>query len=63
MNATLIDIPGLTINQQAVGLEDSTDKAYTLNISDGNNKIQIEICFGKITNIIVNGKKGNCKHY
>lgn len=56
MNGTIIDIPGIHANISTFELEHSTDKAQVIEIKDGKQKIEIEICFGRITRIKVNEK-------
>lgn len=52
MNGTVIDIPGISVSVNPISLEDSSDKAYVINVKDSYGKIvTLEISFGKITNI------------
>lgn len=48
MNGTVIDIPGITVSVTPIELQDSTDAAHLLTITDGNKSIQITIAYGKI---------------
>jgi len=52
MNGTVIDIKGINVSVIPINLEDSTDKAYTITISDSERSVILNICFGKITDII-----------
>ena len=49
MNGTVIDISGLSVKVIPIDLEDSTDKAHLLIISDGNKEITLTISYGRIT--------------
>lgn len=51
MNGTIIDVPGITINVASIDMQDSTDTAHVIIISDGEKKVEIEINFGKIKSI------------
>ena len=62
MNGTIIDIPGIHVNISTYDMEDSSDKAQVITIKDEKQKIDIEICFGKITGIKINEKKCRIKH-
>jgi len=50
MNGTVIDIQGINVSVNPISLEDSTDIAYILTITDGSKEIIIQIAFGKIIN-------------
>lgn len=58
MNGTVIDIAGITVNVLPIDLEDSTDKAYLLTITDGHKQITLSISYGRITDETVH----RCKH-
>lgn len=49
MNGTVIDIPGITVSVTPIELQDSTDTAHLLTITDGNKQIIITISYGRIT--------------
>lgn len=49
MNGTIIDISGITVSVTPIDLEDSTDKAHLLRITDGNKTITLTISYGRIT--------------
>ena len=51
MNGTVIDINGISCSVNPIELQDSTDKANIITISDGDREVKIEIIFGKITQI------------
>lgn len=51
MNGTIIDIPGITVHVNPIELEDSTDVAHVLTISDEGRIITLNISYGKITEI------------
>ena len=52
MNGTIIDIPGISVSVNPISLEDSSDKAYVINIKDSYGRIvTLEVIYGKITNI------------
>lgn len=54
MNGTVIELPGVTINQQAFELEYSSDKAYVVTFKDSQDKeVKITVCFGRITDVNV----------
>lgn len=54
MNGTVIDIQNIFVNVIPIYLENSTDKAYILEITDKEKKITIEISYGKIKEIRCN---------
>lgn len=45
------EIQGITIKVDTIDLQDSTDTAEVLTISDGDKTITINICYGKIKQI------------
>lgn len=45
----IIDIPGIKVDVIPVELQDSTDKAHLLVISDGVKEITLTISYGRIT--------------
>ena len=49
LNGTVIDIPGVAVQVIPIDLEDSTDIAHVLTITDGQTTININISYGKIT--------------
>jgi hypothetical protein len=52
MNATVIDIPGITINVSNIHLEHSTDTAQVIEIKDEKgNYVRVSVGFGKINTI------------
>ena len=51
MNGTIIDILGISTSVTPIEMQDSTDKAHIITISDGIRKIQIEVIYGKITQL------------
>lgn len=51
MNGTIIDIPGIIVHVNPIELEDSTDVAHVLTISDEDRTITLNISYGKITEI------------
>lgn len=51
MNGTVIDIPGISSIVIPIEMEDSTDKAYIISISDGNKQVELYISYGKITEL------------
>ena len=51
MNGTIIDINGITCTTNPIEMQDSTDKAHIITLSDGEREVTIEIMFGKITQI------------
>lgn len=57
MNLTVIDIPGIVVNQSHIHLEHSTDLASVLVIKDGHgNHVTMDFCYGKITSISIKNK-------
>lgn len=50
MNGTVIDIQGISVMVNPISMEDSTDMAYNLTITDGKKEVTIQIAFGKIIN-------------
>ena len=52
MNATIIDIPGITVNVSHIHLEHSADVAQVIELKDENgNYVRVSVCYGKITMI------------
>jgi hypothetical protein len=51
MNGTVIDIEGISVNIKHIYMQDSTDKAYILTLSDGKNEVNISIIYGKIESV------------
>lgn len=51
MNGTIVDIPGISVNVIPIDLENSTDKAYLLEIKDNKKVLSIHINYGQITEI------------
>ena len=50
MNGTIIEIPGISVSVIPIELEDSTDTAHLITISDGKKEISIQVAYGKIIN-------------
>lgn len=50
MNGTIVDIPGVSVSVNPISMEDSTDLAHIVTITDGVKEISIQIAFGKIIN-------------
>lgn len=52
MNNTVINIQGLTVIEERINMEDSTDYASVLVIKDEyGQEVRITVCFGKITDV------------
>lgn len=51
MNGTIIDIEGIIAQVNTIELEDSSDKAHVIYISDGTKETTITILYGKISAI------------
>ena len=49
LNGTVVDIEGITVQVIQVDLQDSTDKAHLLTITDGHKQITLTISYGRIT--------------
>lgn len=61
MNGTVIDVLGISCSVNKIEMQDSTDKATVITLSDGEREVKIEILYGKI-NQITNEKIRSNKH-
>lgn len=48
MNGAVIDISGITVNVNPIEMQDSSDVAHLITITDGDKLIEITILYGKI---------------
>ena len=55
LNGTVIDITGITVQVIPIEMEDSTDKAHLLTITDGFKTITLTITYGRITDEAIRG--------
>jgi hypothetical protein len=51
MNGTVIDIIGINVNVNPIEMQDSSDMAHIITISDGKRKVQITVIYGNITQL------------
>lgn len=51
MNGTIVDIEGISVSVTPIDLENSTDKAYLLQIKDNKKVVSLHISYGQITEI------------
>jgi hypothetical protein len=51
MNGTLIDIQGITVSVTPIEMQDSTDKAYIISISDERKITNITVIYGRIEEV------------